>query len=99
MTRKDQRQPEAPPTSAAMPAITSGLNALALWLAKLVIALSRPRRPIGYWSAISDPWTEMLLDLDTPAPNWARNSMRALTDKPTNATMAERMRPAQAMMG
>ena len=100
MGRKNaHRHPLMPPTAAAMPAMTRGLSAPAVWLVNMVMELSRPRTPMGYWSAIIEPCTEMVDDLEIPAPNWAKNSMKALTARPMQASMAAKANPAQAMIG
>lgn len=58
----------------------------------------RPRRPMGYASAMSEPCTGNVFALAMPAPNRVQNSMNALTARPDSMTMPLKMRLAIPMM-
>ncbi len=82
-----------------MPPTSTGLMApISRPLPKLV-ALSRPRTPIGYVSATSDGWTVVFEDLATPTPRRARKRVKALTARPDRKTKTEKMTAAAAMIG
>ena len=98
MTRKAHCQPWLPPASAATPPTSSGLSATASRPAIDSDAHTRPRVPIGYWSASSDPCTGSSSERATPRPTRARKIVSAVVATPASITSSEKTRLAQPMM-
>ena len=84
--KNGHRHPSLPPAKHAMPPTSAGLIAPMNRLDPIVAALSRPRTPIGYASAINVWCTVLVADRDIPTPNRARNNVKALVISPVANT-------------